>query len=660
MQMRHFLVRLGIIFGATIGGLVVLTLVAGVAFVVVDDWNVARPLLNQILTAALGRPVAIKGDLDVDLGRVSTLKLNDLSVANADSGTDDALLKVGRLDISVAVRPLLSGKIVLPSVAIADMRAALERRADGTGNWSLERSAESAKPDEDHDVNKDQAAQIPLIQHLDVRNADVTFEDRRLKRHFDLGLTRLEGGEDDERKQLAFQGQGTYQGKPLDLKATMGSYEVLQQHQTPFPLDIRLSAGDVRASVAGTVADPKALAGVDLHLDFAGDDLANLLPLVGVPIPPSPPYRFIGGLQHTGAKWVFKDFFGLLGSSDMRGTAAIDLGGVRPRIEGNVVSKLLDLKDLAGFVGARGGGASPPPRPYEQKGRVLPDAELNLDALRSIDAKISFKATRINTPQVPIDRLESAFSLEDGTLRLQPVTFAIGDGDVRIFFSLYGSRQPVHSDVEAYIQNINLARLLENVGYSQTIAGTFDGHIKLSASGTSVAEIAGSSTGDLAIVMSGGRFSELLGELIKLDIANALGVLIEGDNSIPIRCIIADFAAEQGLFQARTLVFDTTNTEIVGTGQVNMRDETLDLRLAPYSKDFSPLTLRTPISVEGTLAEPDAFPDPADIGVEGGLKKILDALLTVVTGLLPPIDLPAERNAPCDALIKAARDHAGR
>ncbi len=120
----------------------------------------------------------------------------------------------------------------------------------------------------------------------------------------------------------------------------------------------------------------------------------------------------------------------------MRGTVSAEIGGARPRIEGDVVSKLLDLKDLAPFIGAKEGGANPPPEP--DTGRLLPDKNVDLSKLRAVDANISFKGTRIVTPKVPIDRIDAKVSLDNGTFRVQPASFAIGKGEVRIFFSLYG------------------------------------------------------------------------------------------------------------------------------------------------------------------------------------------------------------------------------
>ena len=81
--------------------------------------------------------------------------------------------------------------------------------------------------------------------------------------------------------------------------------------------------------------------------------------------------------------------------------------------------------------------------------------------------------------------------------------------------------------------------------------------------------------------MAGGRISHLLIELAGLDIAESLNVAVEGDQPIPVRCIVGDLPAKQGVFDVRTLVFDTTDTIIYGLGQINMREETADVTLTP-------------------------------------------------------------------------------
>ncbi|MBK8210492.1 MAG: AsmA family protein [Rhodospirillales bacterium] len=656
--MRRGLRQISWVIGSLLALLVAIPLVAIAVFALFFEWNDARPLLARLASGLLGRTVTISGDLDVDLGRVTSIEVQGLALANTPWGRADQMLRVGDLAVSVALRPLLSGDVVIPSLAVKDVQANLERNERGQGNWEFGR-----KDDKDDSAAKpaatdDGTINLPLVQSLHVEKVRVDFHDRFAKKNTVLIVDSLEGGEDQQRRQMAFDGSGSYQGRPAKFKATLGSLTVLEADKQPYPLNVALSAGDIRMRIDGTIAEPRALQGLNLQLEIAGNDLSDLFPLTGIPIPPSPPYQLSGRLERKGGAWVFKGFAGKLGDSDMRGDVAIDLGRQRPQIRGDVVSKLLDLKDLAGFIGASEGG---PDAKIEARpgGKILPDKEIDLSKLRAVDADISFKGTRIVTPKVPIDTLEAKVSLDDGTFRVQPATFAIGKGNVRLFFSLYGGEQPVRSDIEAVIEHVDLRRLLQGSEFVRETAGSFNGRIKLSSTGTSVADIAGSANGDVMVVMTDGRFSRLLVELMGLDIVESLGILIEGDESIPVRCIVADLGAKQGIFNARTLVFDTTDTNVVGSGTINMREERLDLRLSPYPKDFSPFTLRTPISVQGTLAQPDAFPDPADIGVEGGLKKVLNAALTVVTGLLPPIDVGPGKDAPCAELIGKARQRLG-
>lgn len=647
--LRWFGIAVGILFALFLGIPAIVVAVLALFY----DWDDARPLVGRLASTALGREVAITDALDVDLGRVTRIDVRGLTVANVKGGKAPHLVHIGDLAVAIALKPLLSGNVVIPSLRLADVDAALERNADRRANWEFGGGRKSAA----EPAPSKEPTRLPLIESLTVDGANISLDDRQLDKHATLAIGKLQAGENDERTRMTAEGSGSYQGRPASLKATMGSLTVLREGKQPYPLDVALVAGDFHAHVAGTMADPLAVEGLDLDLDISGDDLSNLYPITGIPIPPTPPYRLTGRLERKGNAFVFKNFAGLLGSSDMRGTVSAEIGGARPRIEGDVTSKLLDLKDLAGFIGASEGGANPPPEP--DTGRLLPHRDVDLSKLRAVDADIAFKGTRIVTPEVPIDRLDAKVSLNDGTFRVQPASFAIGKGQVRVIFSLYGAEEPVRSDIDTVIEQVDLKRLLQGSDIVAQTAGSFNGRAKLSATGKSVADIAGSATGEMMVVMAGGRFSSLLVELIGLDIAEALGFLVEGARSLPVRCIVADFRADQGVFDARTLVFDTTDTNVVGDGKINMRDETLDLRLRAYPKDFSPLTLRTPISVQGTLKSPQAFPDPANIGVKTTVQKILDGVLTVITGLLPPVDVGPGKDAPCEHLIQQARQRVG-
>ena len=79
------------------------------------------------------------------------------------------------------------------------------------------------------------------------------------------------------------------------------------------------------------------------------------------------------------------------------------------------------------------------------------------------------------------------------------------------------------------------------------------------------------------------------------------------------------------------------------------------MTLTPVSKDFSPLTVRTPIRIQGTFAEPSIFPDPAGLGVDTTIKNIINTVLTPIIGLFPPIDEGVGQDSDCGALIQQAK-----
>ncbi len=82
-----------------------------------------------------------------------------------------------------------------------------------------------------------------------------------------------------------------------------------------------------------------------------------------------------------------------------------------------------------------------------------------------------------------------------------------------------------------------------------------------------------------------------------------------------VNCVVGDFAAVDGIAGAKTLVLDTPGVTVVGTGDINLRDETLHLHFDSNSKQVNLANLAVPINVGGTLARPSVSPDP--IGAAG-------------------------------------------
>ncbi|ALS94186.1 hypothetical protein ADT26_04465 [Xanthomonas oryzae] len=98
-----------------------------------------------------------------------------------------------------------------------------------------------------------------------------------------------------------------------------------------------------------------------------------------------------------------------------------------------------------------------------------------------------------------------------------------------------------------------------------------------------------------------------------------------------MRCIFGDFGVQDGLMQSRALAFDSTDTIIVGEGNISLKNETLDLLLRPLPKDRSILSLRSPLRIGGTFKNPSFRPDVKALGVRGAIAVALGSIAPPAT-----------------------------
>jgi len=98
--------------------------------------------------------------------------------------------------------------------------------------------------------------------------------------------------------------------------------------------------------------------------------------------------------------------------------------------------------------------------------------------------------------------------------------------------------------------------------------------------------------------------------------------------------------------QTRTLAFDTTDTIIVGKGQVSLKEEALDLELKPRPKDRSIFALRSPLIIGGTFKDPSFRPDFKRLGLRGATALVL-ASITPPAALLATIEVGPGEDSGC-------------
>lgn len=619
-----------------------LSFVASVALAIyLFDWNLLRGFVERRVTAATGRSFSIKGDLDVKLSWHPKIILNDVAMGNAAWSQTPQMAALQRAEVVLDLGSIFGNEVSLPVVHLTKPDLVLEKNQMGIGNWVF-----------DQDANRDQKnSKTVRVRDLQIESGKVVYRSPVEQADVEVLVASTDDTAGNTRL-LRVDAKGTYHDLETNAHGEVGAINALDDLQRAYPLQLSGQVGKTRMRADGTVNKPLQLDGINLQFELSGDSLADLFPLIGVPLPATPAYSIAGQLNQSGALWDLENFSGKIGNSDLHGQFSVNRGQQPQFIKANLQSNNLDLKDLSGFIGARTESG----KTIVDPNRVLPSAPFSFDKLYAANADVQFKGKRIKTQRLPIDDMSTHLLLTDGRLTLDPLNFGVASGDISSTINLNARVSPIETDADIKIKNLRFDQLFPDFKFEKANAGIVGGRAKFVSKGDSIAAMLGSANGQMAFMMNGGSVSTLAVRLANLDVANSLAVLLGGDKSAQIRCMVTDLSAQDGNMQVKTMVLDTEKSVINGQGNLNFKDESLNLRLVSDPKDISLIALRGPIEVKGTFKNPSAR--PALKNVSG--RVVAAAALGAISGplaFIPLIDFGGGEDSNCAKLLRDADQH---
>ena len=622
-----------------------------VLFVAIFGWNWLRGPIERVALEKTGRELTIGGDLDVDFGWPHPrVHAGSVTFANPSWATEKQMIAAEAFEVSIDLPQLFRQSIVLPEVRLRRPVIFLEQGTDGRRNWLLDLT------------QQDEGARIE-VGRLMLDEGTLGYDDAAQKTRIRAELSTSNAQPSEAG--LTFTAQGQFKGLPLKASGSGGPVLGLRDERTPYPLQGALSVGGTAVKGEGTITSLMKFSAVDMHLAVSGRNLAQLYPLLGIAFPETGAYTIDGHIVRNGHRWRYEKFSGRFGSSDIAGTVEIDTGGKRPAMKADLVSDVLDIADLGPLIGARPGrlttarAAAPPPSdtvaPTPAQARVLPEMPFKTERWDSVDAEVTLKARTIRRAgELPLEDLVTHLSLRDSVLRLDPLDFGIAGGQLDAVISMDGRKNPIRVHAKAEVRKILIAQLFPAVELVKTGTGQIDGKFNLSGSGNSVRRMLASASGTLGVVATDGEVSRLLMEKAGLHLWEILELQVTGDELVKLHCAVAHFDVKKGVMQSRALIFDTEITTIIGTGQIDLRQEKLGLTLTQRTKDTSPVALRSPIRLRGTFARPDVSVDKGRVATRA-LSAIALGMINPLLGLIPLIDAGPGQDSNCAQLVRDAR-----
>ncbi len=535
-----------------------------------------------------GRQLTIAGDLKLSIWPQIGLRTGALSLSEVDGKSE--LLKLDSANVSVAVLPLLSGKIEAKHIELDGLTLRLVKYRDGRLNVDDWLGKDASKGDS---PSPPLAAESPAASSYEISLAGIDIRDLR--------LTYL-----DERSGK------TTEIRDLDLSTAEVVSNTKERTLTveKFKLAIHLVKDDLKLLLE--LVSPKlAMTSGILKADFAAS-----LDLAGQTIPAGR-LRMPANIQLT-ADVLQRTAKGAVAAQLEESTIdlRLELAQISPLGLGfDVRINSLNLdRYLTDSQPADSTAISKPVNPEQQKAG---DKKIDFSWLKALNAKGKIALDRLQFKNLKFEQVSAQLKLENGRLQLAPINARLYEGRSEGELSIEAEGNGIA--LRERILGVSMTPLLHDLNGKDFIEGRGNISLDLETHGSTAAGFKRQLDGKASVVLRDGAIKGLdVGKILRevqatMGKGNVSGAMHDSDKT-EFSEFSASFDIQNGVARNRDLAIVSPIAVIGGEGQIDLVNESLDymaklklsktLATEEAKKGTSLLGLSVPVRIYGPFAKP--------------------------------------------------------
>lgn len=423
---------------AALGGVVAAVIGVGICLLTLDfdDYKIVA---QDAAKNATGRGLVIAGDLDLQLSWSPKLRVEGVSLTNADWGSRPEMIKLGALEVVLNLAPLLSGTIEVAQIELSNVDVLLETDKAGLGNWVF-------KPDH---VGGDKGAGhgdddgVPLVRDVRLRNIRVTHKDGVTGETCEAVLQSLDLSAPGLGMPVQIALAAELDGQAINLTGDLPAINAVFEPGLALPFSVKVDGFGLKVAAGGSAKlrrDGKVVAGVA-----------------------------IDGLSLTA------------NGSDFAGTVDLNLTGNRPYLKADLSGKLLDLTTLT----PASSGDAP-----KAAGDPL-DQPIDLAALGALNADIKLTLGELRQTPVVVKDIALTVKLKNKVLKIDPASAVFGGGKIAGAMSLDGSKGPARVSLKSDWSGADFGLLAKQFAATDLLAAKGNASSRLSGRGETPRQIYG-------------------------------------------------------------------------------------------------------------------------------------------------------------------------
>ena len=628
------------------------------------DYNKFKPRITELAKEYTGRDLTLGGDIKLGLSLFPTLVVNDVTFQNASWGTRPQMAQVKRLEVQIALLPILRGEIHVSRLTVLNPEFLIEIDKSGKSNLEFDVPQKpEPKPAEDEPVDGKQ--DFPKFKEVQIKGGAFTYNDLRSGKTETISIENLSLEAPELNAPAGIDLKFTYNKTPFQISGDFGQLSGILDPDEQWPLNLTITALGSTVSIAGHITNIAEVKGIDLKLAAKGPDIANFQQFTGEPLPVKGPFDLSGHLTAAALENLkISDIVVLLGESRISGEIELNQTSPRPQINAKFHSQKLDLRPFIQQDSKDSKPETNPKKSATKSNKVFSAEPFDLQALQLVDAAVSFHADQILAHRTALDKFQIDLNLKNGHLIIKPLTTNIGGGDLASTLDLLAKDNHANLTIMISAKKIDFGEMLKKLKITQDLDGVLDADINLKGQGKSVAALMAGLNGDVVAILSEGQMPVKYLNLVGADITNSLVKIVNPFEKqieiAKINCAVFDFNIKDGLAKSDVILIDDPEKTLLSTGEVNLKTEELDFGIHTKPKEgigtqetgkvsVSLGVITKPFKLGGTLAKPSLGISP-----ERAVKTLGSALIGPGGLASLFVSVSSGKENPCAAALKIA------
>jgi uncharacterized protein involved in outer membrane biogenesis len=476
------------------------------------DINQFRPFVEARVLALTGRQLKIDGDLQLNLSLHPSLKVKEVSFANASWSKQKAMVMVDVAELKIALMPLLKRQVVVENLVLKGVVLVIEKNGSGLVNWSLDDSgATEDGSGEESDAVFYELPFTPVLKQAQFDDVAVEYSDVSTKLKTKVNIEKLRLSSHEVNEPYVFNVNGAVNGHPFDIIGeTVFHNNAKESGDKPLLIKMDANAVGVALSLNGKVNQPIIEGGIDVDLSLEVKDVNNTftaltgqsLSLYSIRTDQVIPFQLSTNISNNKNVYDLSTIKVRLAGSDLKGSMSLINVSERQQIKVYLSSEVIYLDRLLAEedVDVDVGESD---KVFDKKlPLIIPDVSLDFDWLNEVDGELVYSAKKVHVDKLLVEDVSFNAQLDDGLLQVKQLDFDMGAASVHSHFSIDGERKVPLINVAAVIKKVDLSAWAKYASFPSVRRGKLNADINIEGRGANIKSLLFSLSGQSKLHVS--------------------------------------------------------------------------------------------------------------------------------------------------------------